>query len=199
MFGFWEAWIIVGTFWFWVPLFGFMIWAFIGIAQDHGPGTTLPILLAVLFLAVATNINPLAYVWNYPIESLLWAGAYIAVGLTWCFVKWSFYLLNRRDEARAIKKKWMQKGNNSEEFNEWMIQNLNSYNSNLREFGVYNDLSYPPNASQHKDDIIFWMSYWPFSFIWTFLNDPLRRMWIWLQEKFSGSMQRISNAIFKSI
>lgn len=50
---------------------------------------------------------------------------------------------------------------------------------------------------ENKSRILVWMSYWPFSAIWTAINDPIKRGFQYLQSKLSGTYQKMSDRMFK--
>jgi hypothetical protein len=56
-----------------------------------------------------------------------------------------------------------------------------------------------PQVGEHKSRIITWMAYWPFSMIWTLINDPIKRAFREIYNHISNFMQSISNRVFKSL
>jgi hypothetical protein len=56
-----------------------------------------------------------------------------------------------------------------------------------------------PSVSRCKSQIITWMTYWPWSALWTLINDPVRRFFCWAYEQLSGTLQAISNRAFQDI
>ena len=53
-----------------------------------------------------------------------------------------------------------------------------------------------PQVKNHKDDIIRWMTFWPFSFAWTMLSDPIRKAFRHIFYAIQGTLQRISDKMF---
>jgi uncharacterized membrane protein (DUF485 family) len=51
---------------------------------------------------------------------------------------------------------------------------------------------FPPSADKNKGRIIFWMSYWPFSGVWTLINDPITRLY----RRLGALFQKISHSMF---
>ena len=62
-------------------------------------------------------------------------------------------------------------------------------------YEIYN-FEYKPRPNKHKARILTWMTYWPFSFIWTMLNDPIKRLMKAIYYKIAGFLTRISDRIF---
>jgi hypothetical protein len=55
----------------------------------------------------------------------------------------------------------------------------------------------PPQAREHKSDIMLWMTYWPFSCLWTIINDPIRKIFRTIYTHIATSLQKISDRMFK--
>ena len=56
-----------------------------------------------------------------------------------------------------------------------------------------------PSAKNYKKDIIVWMSYWPWSMVWTILNDPIKRFFNYVYLKFSTLYQKLADMMFEDI
>ncbi len=205
MFGFWEPFILFGGMAFWVIsiLIGIaFIWC---IEFDRSGSAVLMILATYFFLWGGVGINPAIFAWNNPMTTFIYIGGYFLGGTVWSIVKWYFYLLRRRDEAKkvriyfdanesALNQAW--KSSDGEfTFANWMNASGRHDSSRYE----YRDKHYPPMAMQHKGDILFWASYWPFSAFWTLLNDPIRRLWNAIYSVLGGFLQRISNKVFEDV
>lgn len=205
MFGFWEPFILFGSISFWfisLVIAVVFVWC---IEIDKSDGAFLMLLATYVFLWGAVGFNPIEFAWNNPLQSFAYVGGYFVGGMIWSIVKWYFYLLRRRDEAKKVRvyfdaniTKLQQDWKGSDEFNfvNWMNK---GNHSKYRTQWEYNDCSYPPIAAQHKGDILFWATYWPFSAFWTLLNDPIRRLWNAIYSVLNGMLQRISNNVFKDV
>jgi hypothetical protein len=55
------------------------------------------------------------------------------------------------------------------------------------------DISFLKNKSR----ILVWMSYWPLSGLWTLINDPMRKLFQFIQMKFAGTYQKMATNMFK--
>lgn len=56
-----------------------------------------------------------------------------------------------------------------------------------------------PKTSENKLRIIFWMSYWPFSGIWTLINDPITRFYNFLYRRLGAAFDKMSDHMFKQL
>jgi hypothetical protein len=103
--------------------------------------------------------------------NVLWYGLiYVAIGVVWSFIKWFFHVLNARDDY----KKDLQR--------------------NSRDVKIDN---YIPKAADCKATIIGWMAYWPWSAVWTVIDDPIRRMYKMLANLLGSTFDGIAKAMFK--
>lgn len=172
---------LIGTLWFWI-LFGvascliiFFLEDALRYNRDIGGGTksTLVILGALTlyyFLGSRQDVIDLfTFVKDHPFLTLGRIGIYIGVGVVWSFFKWYFYLTN-------VKEKLLYK-----------------YNNDLSKVYDYEI----PVASSNKSRIITWMSYWPFSALWTLINEPFKKTFKFIYSKIEGIFQAMSDRIFK--
>jgi len=56
-----------------------------------------------------------------------------------------------------------------------------------------------PLASKHKSSITQWIAFWPVSFIWTMINDPVRKIANWIFTHIKSTFQRMSDAMFAGV
>ncbi len=206
MFGMWEPFVIFGTLGFWgisLLIALAFIWC---IEIDKSGGAAFMVVFTFLFLWGAVGINPVLWALSNPMSALTYVAVYFLGGTIWTIVKWYFYLLRRRDEAKKIKiyfeanehdlrKDWSSNKTDTFSFVNWM--NSTSRHSSPRH--EYLDNDYPPMATHHKGDILFWAAYWPFSAFWTLLNDPIRRLWNAIYALLGGLLHRMSISVFKDV
>lgn len=165
----------IGTVGFWIILSIAMIIIFISLEFEEWGGTratwTIIILCVLLYFFGADEI--FKNVWytlkENPSRVFSITGIYVGVGTIWSFVKWYFFLLNKRDEIKE-----------SLERNPNMFIQI-------------------PEAKNYKGRIISWMCYWPFSGIWTLINDPVKRFFQWVYGRFNNLYQLMSDNMFKDI
>lgn len=53
-----------------------------------------------------------------------------------------------------------------------------------------------PLAIKNKGRIIFWMSYWPCSALWTLINDPITRAYRFIWHRLGATFENMSKAMF---
>ena len=175
---------LIGTLWFWI-LFGvascliiFFLEDSLRYSRDNGGGTksTFVILAALVlyyFLGSRQDVIDLfTFVKDHPFLTLARIGMYIGIGVVWSFFKWFFYLTNIKEKLLA---KYKDIGKNLSEVSEYEI----------------------PSARYNKSRIITWMSYWPFSALWTLINEPFKKTFKFIYSKIEGLFQAMSDRIFK--
>lgn len=104
---------------------------------------------------------------------LMWAGGYVLIGLIWGCTRWALYVRSKLVTAR-----------------ETMRINPRFAKEKFRT---------APRVSEHKSDIIRWMSFWPFSIIVWVLGDLFRDLWNALYDYMTTFLQRISDRIWMSL
>ncbi len=56
-----------------------------------------------------------------------------------------------------------------------------------------------PQAKDNKELIGSWMTWWPFSILWTIFSDILRRFYNWVIDRFMGIYNTITAHVFKGL
>lgn len=183
----WYELVAVGSLPFWVALgiFGCLIIAFID--GEKGSLATATIIVCLAALWAFTAFNPIAWVLAQGWTVLYYVAGYLGLGIVWGWIKWFFYVTGEGERYSAAR----------EEF----IKNHGQVNAqNQREFratvmsAIRGD-HYPVQASRNKARITLWMTYWPFSGLWTLINDPVRRTFNYCYERCARSLQALSNAV----
>jgi hypothetical protein len=146
--------------------------------------------LAALTLFSTTNV----FLWAYhnPLLIAYGIGGYILAGVIWSVVKWYFFVLNKADQYQKFRNGFMQELKIKEIITPEQKAAMRNY---LRSH--HYDGSFPPKASENYKRIIMWMTYWPFSGVWTLINDPVKRAFKFCYLHLAGAMQAISNSVFK--
>jgi hypothetical protein len=196
----------IGSFWFWLLLaIHFCVLLALIEYEKVGWATTTMIatFAALYFLG---DFNVVSAVLHNPATAALVAGGYFVAGTAWSVVKWWFYVRNCREEydkkkaaflARnavdgtvipdALKKQWKDE-----------LENDYRYSSRRdRRTSFANGII--PKAGDHKGRIMCWMCYWPWSAVWTLINDPVKRLFKQIYLQIQGLLQSISNRAFRGV
>lgn len=175
--------IAFGTLWFWIAFVGvsgliifFLESALDDLNKDDGGGwkstlTVLGFVGAYWWLGDSADLlSIIQYIKTNTVGFLTWVGAYVLIGLIWSVVKWYFFLLNARDKA-------VEKHNDGDVLYDYEL----------------------PTAAKNKARIITWMSYFPFSMLWTVINEPFKRLYNFLYARFVSVFERLEKFVLGEI
>lgn len=171
--------LVFGSVWFW--LLFLLAWVLITIAIELGYQIRATIVVLMFFVlyfffggkeALASLLHYITY---KPFHSIGWILGYFVLGTAWSVAKWAFFVLRKRDKALDTLRKETER-----------------YHYTPTEVK-------PPQVSEHKNLIVGWMIYWPFSALWTLINDPVKRAFTWIYYRISKRLQTISDHLFQSV
>jgi hypothetical protein len=164
-----------GTLWFWllIILTFILITTFVEKEEQSGTGATIILIISVFLIGIFGNFESFKNIFNYAVTNpwtvLGFFALYVVLGIVWSFFKWYFYLSTIKEEVKEKKENCIK-----------------FYRQEI-------DIS----LSVNKNRVIVWMSYWPFSIIWTLINDPIKKLYRYILHKISGLYQKISDRMFK--
>lgn len=175
--------IIFGTIWFWLVLTGtlgliiYFLESALYSSQDTGGGVKATITLGLfigayyLFGSHEHIFGILQYIKLHTGTIIGLFALYLILGVVWAVVKWYFYLLNKRE-----------------------------YLSGRLEASSISDIDYYiPVAKENKARIMSWMMYWPFSGVWTLINDPVRKAFQLVYRNIENFFDKMSASIFAEL
>lgn len=182
--------IAIGSIGFWIGLAVFGI--IISELSDRDKGINATIVAIIVFLGWfwLENIDPARWIAENPKIAILAILGYIVTGVLWGVLKWWLYCIGVRRNIEALAKEFRQQyklGPDADIQKEWQSYLWRHTSSD----------SIEPSAHKNKSRIILWMSYWPCSMLWTLINDPVRRIFLYEYYLLGKLFQDISNAIFK--
>ena len=128
---------------------------------------------STLILGVAlwiSGINVVMWSWSNPKLLAQYSLCYIGVGLGWAIFKFVVMLNAAKNTYIEDKKEYLSGDERTEEM--WIHKVKHSYD------GVQ---SYAPTVTENKEEIMFWLIWWPFSIFSFFLQDVMtgicRQLW----------------------
>lgn len=157
------------------------------------------LILTVVGVQLFHVVDLLAYARGHLVQTLLYVGGYLLIGVVWSFIKWFSFLMGFRDEFKAGKAAFLNglKLNPEGQVPEDQMDGFQNFMHKWKWGGYHgNDLTMRPRASNNKARITSWMSLWPYSVVGTVLNDPIKRLFTWLFNGFKALYQKMSDAIF---
>lgn len=178
---------------------GFALWAAIALStvgmlfwieKNNGWMATFCMGCVGAILQYAVGINVIGYISSNPISIVYGVLGYLAIGALWAIAKWWFFVSGERRKYDEFKSYWMTRYNICD----------NVIPENLKDqFMLDLPKSYEPDRfvlmpmpAYYKEAIFVWIAYWPWSCLWTLINDPVRRACSFTYEYITGLLERIS-------
>lgn len=179
--------LVLGSLWFWVLVAAAIVALFTFIDHDDGIGATGTLIAFFLIQQLFGDFKVFSYVKFHPARTAELLIAYFLAGTLWAIAKWWFHVREERakyDEKRAsflrgqelepsdgipedLKAKWA----------EWAPKK--------------------PNVSDSKERILRWMSFWPWSMVWTLINDPIKKAFRAIYRYIQKLLQLIVDKAFE--
>lgn len=188
-----------------------MIISMIALIENDELGWSHALFVAfVCLMAYKSGINLKEIIMN-PMTIFKYLSLYLGIGVVWAFCKWYFFLKNVLANFTAYKEKTKKElqGYTQDALTKAMNDRIksaikNSWNGNgLKELSCEEDSSgqlviLPPQANNNKARITTWITHWPFSMVWTLLNDPIKKLANYIVEVLKSWFQKISDRIFQN-
>jgi hypothetical protein len=194
----WPSPLVFGSFWFWTVVVAEVV-LLIGLVEwNKGPLATLSLLATLALLHLFGDLNIAGYVIAHPWTVLAGVGAYFLAGTAWSVAKWWLYVREQRgryDELRTdfCLEHGLTEGRIDGQLAEEWSQRLQAEHVRGRKIEV------PPLVREHKGDILRWMTYWPFSLVWTVLDDPVRKTFQMIYRHLQERLQAIADRAFAGV
>jgi len=161
----------------------------------------LGLIAAFTVMAIWGDFNVVSYALANPYLIAAFVGGYFVAGTVWAIVKWWFYVRDRRyryDEAKTefLREHGIKDGKIPDSLvGAWKERctNLVGYRSRVSAFAA------APQARDNKARIMRWMMFWPWSLVWTLINDPIKKLFKWIYRSIQGLLQRISDSAYRGV
>lgn len=160
------------------------------------------LIVASILLKCLAGVDLFKAAWQHPGIAILIAIGYFVAGTLWSVGKWYLFVKSRRakyDEARAA---WellpisaRRHGSGSKRDNALGCEKWEQSDVYAR-FSNYGS-GLAPLVRDNKKRVLIWMCYWPWSMIWTVINDPIKKAFKAIYNRIHNYLQTISNNAFK--
>jgi len=220
----WIAIFVLGAPWFWLLAIvaGCMIiWA---LESESGAwATTVLFIFGLLVVFFGPGVEWMKWVASNPWTILWCILGYIALGGVWGVIKWYFYSSSKTDEFEDYKIAWLRsKGIKDKRKvpkhleNEWTTYVCDQGRWGHWEYTDDDEFSPgggrtppkkrkrqpvldAPRAWNNKARITRWMAYWPFSVIWTMLDDVIKKIFRTIQRWLGDLMDKITDIVWRDV
>lgn len=140
--------------------------------------------------------------------------AYLAGGAFYSIIKWYFFCNRQLEDYEKVKLNWLQKrGVSGIEIPESLKAEYKKYIIDYHSSWVLKSYVDGPNGTRkenyqinvrprpwnHASQILLWMVYWPWSLIWSLLDDIVRGIFIRIRRALTNMMDNISKMVFKNV
>jgi hypothetical protein len=163
--------------WIYLSLFAiFIVGCVIAESTEWEPGSIVGVIYIGIVLYFITSPFGLVYthIFDNPLNVFVGFCAYFGIGVVYSVIRWWRYCASSINE-------FTEKAKNFTEGNFDYKHALNIL------------INLELKVGNHKNLISFWIGYWPVSFLWMLLNDPITKIVRWLFNCVRSTYEAITN------
>lgn len=199
--------------WAFLALLVLAIFVIVSVEKEEPWGAFIAILLAGVVAHFSGTVNMIDALHNWQ-QLVGLIGAYIGVGVGWCVIKWIFFTnewaRNQREAIQNNRKHFLGCLNlngdsipdaHKSAWELWIKQRCTERENWSTPYSL---LSTPPSFRIESSDEIavannwgkfsIWGLYWPFSMLWTLIDDPIKRTFKFIiMNVVGGALQLFAN------
>jgi len=219
----WYALFILGGPWFWGLIILESLFLFWAMAEEWpGKATGSVVLTIALVILLGNGLE----IGAWAAANLILVGAlvlgYFAAGTLWSVGKWFVHVSKTARFFKEAKVEWLTDAKKREPKNfvmpdgsPWPINPQAKIPPELQSewdgtvismnrdkdgwtFRTYGNSVRPENVtfSEYKGTILFWMCYWPWSFVWTMINDFVRAVFEHIRDMMKALFESIKKRAY---
>jgi len=193
---------VLGTLAFWV--FIAINIAMLALIEFEKPGwATVTIGLWIAAMWYFDVFNVWVYAKTNPWGIVIYIAAYLIIGVLWGLFKWWRFVAKRFEIYLRLKKEFLiskklpadrvrLEAPMPEDLREEWTKSITNNPYDNRGYYLRHKLDEVPDYTKHKDLITSWGAFWPWSMLWTVINDPVRRFFSWAYENLGKAYDRIA-------
>jgi hypothetical protein len=185
--GFLAANLLFGTTLFWAIVVLESIFIFWALDDEDdetgGVVVTISIIIILGLLQAFGNVKVGSYLLHHPWKSIVFLAAYFVAGGLWSIVKW---WVVETDKFAKVREGFLRSKHASgttvpaELQDEWRTVVAAKKTDTL----------------EHKGRFLAWIAYWPWSLVWTAINNPVKRLAQRIYYELQSTYQRITDRVW---
>lgn len=187
--------LVFGTWPFWFFLIALCSALMYEVENEKSLAATVTLVLGVIALYIASDIN-FGWIFQNVYRTLGVILGYFVIGAVWGVFKWYQFTGKLREKYDEERKRFLSQhavtGNTIPDKlrDKWISVANGDYvpNYNSGRTGAL-----LPDYKLHKEKITLWMTYWPWSFLWFAINDPVTRTFRGITALMHSIIVRIGN------
>lgn len=196
----WVLWFPFFGIGFWLTVAFFLLITCIMVESEKEVLSFVSLLLFIGVMFLFSDVTAQEF-WN-KIEWWHWfagIGAYIVLGFLWARIKFHFEVHRIKNKILEVRKLFEEE-NKKRDSQKLELRSWDSFKKDFRQDCVGYSTEF--NKS-HTRKILNWAVYWPWSFIGTILNDPVRKFFRYIYDNylvgaFQNSFRRNVTALWES-
>jgi len=155
--------------------------------------------LATLIIALACGqiLKPVGLaIVAHPGYAALAAFGYFVLGTGWGVAKWVLFVRNNVEKFNEFKTDWVAR-------REARIKQMGVVRGTVNESDELfqhelnnHGIEHNPKIRDHKEDFLRWATFWPLSFVWTAISDPITKVFRHIYYSLQSTLQAISDRMF---
>jgi len=170
--------------WFWILTVAIILLIVLEVAKERAFLTGFTIVMYLMVIHLFGDASLFSTIGKHP--ALVYAGVpgFFLAGAFWALAKWWFFVKRKALEFRQRRMKYLERrGVVGATLDTPMPKEM------VESFGT---VPVKPLAHKNKGKIITWMVYWPFSMVWTLLEEP----WRLIYEALSRIFQKVADKVW---
>lgn len=204
--------------WWWLVVVAASCLIIYNIDRDKGLWASFFLGVGALSLILFGDPTLPSWLVNNPGVVLFSMFLYFAIGALWGLVKWYLYVTDQRADYDDLKRQWLRdrqqdsngpipedlkkawteflRDNHSSRYTYVSLVTKKDPNGYERQERVL-QVRIVPLAWENKSRISRWMTFWPWSVLWTVLDDFVRNIFKRIQRRLNELMERIAARAFQ--
>jgi len=161
---------MIGGALFWFFIAVVIIGFFIAIEYDSFVWSTIMFAATIGVVSWLSNLHLWANIAEHPYWTAIIIAGYLVFGLVWSMYKWRLYNIKMKEKFKEA----LEEKNNAISFAK-------------------------PKFKDNEWRILLWWIYWPLSFVWTVINDLIKRFFKYIVRKLKKVYEAISDSVYADI